>query len=212
MDYRIPLFKLNFDNKEQKAILDTLRSGWISMGPKVIEFENKFASMLNVNYVAAFSNCTSALHIAMKLCDINEQDEVICPSLTFIATVNAIKYLNAVPVFADIKSYEDLTIDPSDIERKITEKTKAIVVMHYGGFACDMETIMKLASKHNLKVIEDACHAPLSEYKGENLGTIGDVGCFSFFSNKNLSTGEGGMLVTNNSNYFEKAKLLSHMV
>ena len=208
MDYRIPLFKLNFDNKEQEAILDTLRSGWISMGPKVIEFENKFASMLNVNYAAAFSNCTSALHIAMKLCDINEQDEVICPSLTFIATVNAIKYLNAVPVFADIKSYEDLTIDPSDIERKITEKTKAIVVMHYGGFACDMETIMKIANKHNLKVIEDACHAPLSKYKGENLGTIGDVGCFSFFSNKNLSTGEGGMLVTNNSKYFEKAKLL----
>lgn len=178
------------------------------MGPKVIEFENKFASMLKVNHAAAFSNCTTALHLAMKLCDLKENDEVICPSLTFVATINAIKYLNAVPVFADIKSYENLTIDPDDIERKITNKTKAIVVMHFGGFACDMDAIMSIANKHKLKVIEDACHGPLSEYKGKKLGTIGDVGCFSFFSNKNLSTGEGGMLITNSINYFEKAKLL----
>jgi len=208
MEYRIPLFKLNFDNKEQEAVLETIRSGWISMGPKVIEFENKFASMLDVNHASAFSNCTTALHTAMKLCDIKEFDEVICPSLTFVATINAIRYVNAVPVFADIRNSEDLTIDPDDIERKITSKTKAIVVMHFGGFACDMDAIMSIANKYKLKVIEDACHGPLSEYKGKKLGTIGDVGCFSFFSNKNLSTGEGGMLVTDNVNYFEKAKLL----
>ena len=142
------------------------------------------------------------------LLNVKDGDEVICPSLTFVATVNSIRYVNAVPVFTDIKSYEDLTIDPKEIERNITPKTKAIIVMHYGGFACDMEEIMCIAKNHNLKVIEDACHGPLSEYQGKKLGTIGDIGCFSFFSNKNISTGEGGMLVTNNSDYFQRAKLL----
>jgi len=116
--------------------------------------------------------------------------------------------VDATPVFADVVGIDNLNIDPKDIEQKITSKTKAIVVMHYGGFACDMDSIMEIAYKHNLKVIEDACHGPLSEYKGKKLGTIGDVGCFSFFSNKNISTGEGGMLVTNNSEVFERAKLL----
>jgi dTDP-4-amino-4,6-dideoxygalactose transaminase len=164
--------------------------------------------MLNVKHALALSNCTVALHLAMKLCGISENDEVICPSLTFVATVNAIRYVNAVPVFADITAYDNLNIDPDDIERKITAKTKSIVVMHYGGFACEMDRIMQIARKHNLKVIEDACHGPLSEYKGRKVGTIGDVGCFSFFSNKNISTGEGGMLVTNTSEIFERAKLL----
>lgn len=208
MNYKIPLFELNFDEAEEKAVIETLRSKWISTGPKTIEFENKFASMLNVKYAVAVSNCTVALHLAMRLLDIKEGDEVICPSLTFVATVNAIRYVNAVPVFADIISYEDLTIDPEDIRKKVTNKTKAIIVMHYGGFACHMDEIMKIAKEYNLKVIEDTSHAPLSEYKGKKLGTIGDVGCFSFFANKNISTGEGGMLVTNDENIYERAKLL----
>jgi len=208
MPFKIPLFDLNFDEAEEKAVLDTLRSKWISTGPKTAEFEDKFAFMLRVKHAIALSNCTVSLHLAMKLVNINDGDEVICPSLTFVATVNAIRYENAVPVFADIKSYEDLTIDPLDIEQKITSKTKAIIVMHYGGFACDMDAINATAEKHNLKVIEDACHGPLSEYKGKKLGTLGDIGCFSFFSNKNISTGEGGMLVTNKDEYFERAKLL----
>lgn len=208
MEFKIPLFELNFDETEEKAVVDTLRSKWISTGPKTAEFEKKFAVMLNAEHAVALSNCTVALHLAMKLCSINEGDEVICPSLTFVATVNAIRYVNAIPVFADIKSYEDLTINPEDIERKITDKTKAIVVMHYGGFGCDMNAIMAIAKKNNLKVIEDACHGPLSEYNGKKLGTIGDIGCFSFFSNKNISTGEGGMIITNNSALFERGKLL----
>lgn len=208
MNYTIPLFDLNFDEKEEQAVLDVLRSKWISTGPKNIEFENKFADMLKVNHAVALSNCTVALHLAMKLVGLEANDEVICPSLTFVATVNAIRYVNAIPVFADIKSVEDLTIDPHEIERKITPQTKAIVVMHFGGFSCDMVSILAIARKHHLKVIEDACHGPLSVYRGEKLGTIGDVGCFSFFSNKNISTGEGGMLVTNNREYFEKTKLL----
>lgn len=205
--YKIPLFDLNFDEKEEKAILDVLRSKWISTGPKTAEFENKFAEMLRVKHAVALANCTVALHLAFKLVGVQEGDEVICPSLTFVATVNAIKYLNAVPVFADVSSVEDLTISAAEIERKITSKTKAIVVMHFGGFACDMDSIMNLARKYNLKVVEDACHGPLSEYNGVKLGTIGDIGCFSFFSNKNISTGEGGMLITNDTTYYEKAKL-----
>ncbi|MDP3150340.1 MAG: DegT/DnrJ/EryC1/StrS family aminotransferase [Ignavibacteria bacterium] len=208
MDYKIPLFDLNFDEAEEAAVLETIRSKWISTGPKTAEFENKFGALLGAEYAVALSNCTVALHLALKLVGVMEHDEVICPSLTFVATCNAIRYLDAVPVFADIKSYSDLTIDPEDIERKITSKTKAIVVMHYGGFACDMVRIMEIAKKYELKVVEDACHGPLSEYNGKKLGTIGDIGCFSFFSNKNISTGEGGMLVTNNETYFERAKLL----
>jgi dTDP-4-amino-4,6-dideoxygalactose transaminase len=208
MEYKIPLFDLNFDEQEEQAALAVIKSRWISSGPKTAEFENKFAELLNVDHAVAMANCTVALHLAMKLVGLEPGDEVICPSLTFVATCNAIRYVDAVPVFADVKSYEDLTIDPDDIERKITPRTKAIVVMHYGGFACDMDRIMEIARKNNLKIIEDACHGPLSEYNRKKLGTIGDVGCFSFFSNKNISTGEGGMLVTNNKNYFDQAKLL----
>jgi dTDP-4-amino-4,6-dideoxygalactose transaminase len=208
MEYKIPLFDLNFDEKEENAVIEVLRSKWISTGPKTAEFENKFADMLNVKHAVALANCTVALHLAMKVVGVTKGDEVICPSLTFVATVNAIRYMEAIPVFADIKSYDDLTIDPVDIEAKITNKTKAIVVMHYGGFACDMNRIMEIAQKYKLKVVEDACHGPLSEYQGKKLGTIGDVGCFSFFSNKNISTGEGGMIVTNNNELYEKVKLL----
>ena len=208
MSYKIPLFDLNFDDAEEKSVIETLRSKWISTGPKTQEFEEKFASMLDVKHALATTNCTVSLHLAMLLVGVEEGDEVICPSLTFVATVNAIRYVGAAPVFADVKSYEDLNIDPNDISQKVTNKTKAIVVMHYGGYACDMDEIMSIANKHGLKVIEDACHGPLSEYRGRKLGTIGDVGCFSFFSNKNISTGEGGMLITNNENYYNKAKLL----
>lgn len=208
MSYKIPLFDLNFDEKEEQAILEVLRSKWISTGTKCTEFEQRFADMLNVNYAITTSSCTASLHLALKLVGIAAFDEVICPSLTFVATVNAIRYINANPVFADVKSYEDPTIDPDDIEKKITPKTKAIIVMHYGGFACNMEKIMAIARKYNLRVIEDACHGPLSEYQGKKLGTIGDIGCFSFFSNKNISTGEGGMIVTNNHEYADRAKLL----
>jgi dTDP-4-amino-4,6-dideoxygalactose transaminase len=231
MNYKIPLFDLNFDEKEEQAALETIQSKWISTGPKTAAFEAKFAEMLHVDHAIALSNCTVALHLALKLVGIQSGDEVICPSLTFVATVNSIRYVDAIPVFADVTSYENPTIDPDDILRKINPKTKAIMVMHYGGFACDMDRIMEIAKQHNIKVIEDACHGPLSEYsprgikkdlgqsviknhddiprgKGKKLGTIGDVGCFSFFSNKNISTGEGGMLVTNNQAYADRTKLL----
>lgn len=206
--YNIPLFDLNFGEEEERAVVDTLKSKWISMGPRCIALEEKFAQMLNVKYTCAVTNCTAALHLACLALGIKEGDEVICPSLTFAATVNCIRYVGATPVFVDIRGIDDLCIDAEQIEALITKKTKAIIPMHYAGFACDMNRIMEIAQKYNLYVIEDACHGPLSEYGGNKLGTIGDVGCFSFFSNKNISTGEGGMIVTNNEKIYNKIKLM----
>ena len=206
--YKIPLFKLNFDEKEEEAVLETLRSKWISMGPKCEELEVIFTERLNVKYAISLSNCTDALHLACRVIGLKEDDEVICPSLTFAASVNSIRYVGARPVFCDVVSMEDMNIDPDKIENLISERTKAILVVHMAGFPCDMDAIMSLAKKFNLKVIEDACHGPLSEYKGRKLGTIGDIGCFSFFSNKNISTGEGGMLITNNEDFAKKVRLL----
>lgn len=208
MEYNIPLFDLNFGEEEIKAVTDTIRSRWISTGPRCEELENLFVSMLDVKYAVSLSNCTDALHLACLVCGIGPGDEVLCPSLTFAASVNCIRYVGATPVFCDIVGPDHINIDPVDIEKKITERTKAIIVVHMAGFPAKMDEIMAIAKRHDLKVIEDACHGPLSEYKGKKLGTIGDVATYSFFSNKNISTGEGGMLVTNNEDYAAKARLL----
>jgi dTDP-4-amino-4,6-dideoxygalactose transaminase len=208
MEYKIPLFDLNFGNDVIEEVVKTIQSNWISTGPKCQEFEEIFADMLNVKYAITLANCTCALHLANIVLDIKQGDEVICPSLTFAASVNSIRYVGANPVFCDVKSAEHINMDSNQIEKLITSKTKAILVVHMAGFPADMDEIMAIAKKHNLKVIEDACHAPLSEYKGRKLGTIGDVGCFSFFSNKNISTGEGGMIVTNNEDLAKRMRLL----
>ena len=184
--YKIPLFKLNFDETEEQALVSTIRSKWISIGPKCSEFESLFADKLSSKFALSLSNCTSALHLALKALELKENDEVIVPSLTFVATVNAIKYVNAKPVFCDVNSYDDLTLDPLHIKSLITKKTKAIVVMHYAGYPCDMDKIVNLAQNNNISIIEDACHAPLSEYKGKKLGAIGDIGCLVSFQIKIL--------------------------
>lgn len=208
MAYKIPLFNLNFDGKEAQAAYDTIQSGWISTGPKCEELEKMFIDMFHVNYAVSISNCTDALHLCCLACGVGPGDEVLCPSLTFAASANCIRYAGATPVFCDIVGPEHINIDPADIENKITDKTKAILVVHMAGFPCKMDEIMAIAKKHNLKVIEDACHGPLSEYKGTKLGTIGDCAAYSFFSNKNISTGEGGMLITNNKEIADKVRLL----
>ena len=208
MAYKIPLFNLNFDGKEAQAAYDTIQSGWISTGPKCEELERMFIDMFKVNYAVSMSNCTDALHLCCLVCGIGPGDEVLCPSLTFAASANCIRYTGATPVFCDIVGPNHINIDPEDIEKKITTKTKAILVVHMAGFPCLMDEIMTIAHKHNLKVIEDACHGPLSEYKGKKLGTIGDCAAFSFFSNKNISTGEGGMFISNNKEMADKARLL----
>lgn len=208
MAYKIPLFNLNFDEKEANAAAETIKSGWISTGPKCEELEKMFVDMFHVNYAVSISNCTDALHLCCLVSGVKPGDEVICPSLTFAASANCIRYAGATPVFCDIVGPEHINIDPKEIEKKITDKTKAILVVHMAGFPCKMDEIMAIAQKHNLKVIEDACHGPLSEYKEKKLGTIGDCAAFSFFSNKNISTGEGGMFISNNKEMADKARLL----
>ena len=208
MAYQIPLFNLNFDEKEVNAAAETIRLGWISTGPKCEELETMFVDMFHVKYAVSLSNCTDALHLSCIVCGIGSGDEVLCPSLTFAASANSIRYVGAIPVFCDIVGPEHINIDPKDIVKKITSKTKAIVVVHMAGFPAKMAEIMAIAKKYNLKVIEDACHGPLSEYGGQKLGTIGDCAAFSFFSNKNISTGEGGMFITNNKEMADRARLL----
>lgn len=204
----IPLFDLNYGQEEIEAVTRVIESRWISMGPECAKLEERFAHMLGAKYAVAVTNCTAALHLACVALGIGSGDEVICPSLTFAATVNCIKYVGATPVFCDITSVEDFGINAEMIESLITSNTKAIIPMHFAGYPCNMDELMRIAQKHQLYVIEDACHGPLSEYNGKKLGTIGNVGCFSFFSNKNISTGEGGMVVTNDENIYNKLKLL----
>ena len=208
MSYKIPLFKLNFDGAEARAAADTINSGWISTGPKCATLEEEFAKALGAGFALSTCNCTSALHLCCLVCGVGPGDEVLVPSLTFAASANCIRYAGGTPVFCDIVGPGHINIDPEDILRKITPRTKAIVVVHMAGFPARMDEIMQIAREHGLKVIEDACHGPLSEYKGKKLGTIGDCSAFSFFSNKNMITGEGGMFVTGNPEMAAQARLL----
>ncbi|MEN6621733.1 MAG: DegT/DnrJ/EryC1/StrS family aminotransferase [Smithella sp.] len=204
----IPLFDLNYGPEEEEAVLRVLHKKWLTMGEEIEAFEHEFAEYLGVKHALAVSSCTTALHLANIAAGVQQGSEVICPSLTFAATVNAIIYAGGIPVFADVVSLDDWTISPKEIAKKITSKTKAVVVMHYGGFACQMAEILKIAHDNNIKVIEDAAHAPGSTYRENKLGSIGDISCFSFFSNKNISTGEGGMICTNNDDYASLIKIM----
>jgi dTDP-4-amino-4,6-dideoxygalactose transaminase len=208
MSFKIPLFDLNYGEEEIAAVAEAIHDNWISMGPRCEAFEQEFGTLLRAPYALTVDNCTNALFLALRTLGIGRGDEVLVPSLTFVATVNAVKYVNAEPVFCDISGLENLCISPEEIERKITPRTKAVIVMHYGGFPCDMGRVMAIAKTHGLFVIEDACHGPLSAWNGKKLGTIGDIGCFSFFSNKNISTGEGGMMVFRDETRHARAKLL----
>jgi len=206
MKWKYPLSDIDFGKGEEQEVLKVLRSKWLSTGPVTERFEKAFSEYLGGGYAIAVSNGTAALHLALASLGIREEDEVILPSLTFVATANAVLYVRAKPVFADIIGFDDLNISPEEIETKITPRTKAIVLMHYGGYPCDMPSIMDIAKRRGLYVVEDAAHAPGAEYQGKKCGVLGDIGCFSFFSNKNLVTGEGGMVVTRNKEWVEKVR------
>jgi len=211
MKWKYPLSDIDLGKEEEQEVLKVLRSRWLSTGPVTERFEKAFSEYLGGGYATAVSNGTAALHLALASLGVEEGDEVILPSLTFVATANAALYVGARPAFADIVSTENLNISPEEIEKKITRKTKAIMVMHYGGYPCDMKAILGIAKRHGLYVIEDAAHAPGAEYHGKKCGLIGDIGCFSFFSNKNLVTGEGGMVVTRNQSLAERIqRMRSH--
>jgi dTDP-4-amino-4,6-dideoxygalactose transaminase len=185
-----------------------LHSKWLTMGGVTQSFEAEYAAAHGAAHAIAVSNATQALHLACLALGIGPGDEVIVPALTFVATANAVLYTGASVRFADILGPGELTVDPADIEACITPRTKAIIVMHYGGYPCRMPEICQVAGRHGLAVIEDAAHAPGAWLDGRALGTWGEIGCFSFFSNKNLSTGEGGMLLTQRAELAQKLRLL----
>ncbi len=208
MNWHVPLADLDYGVDEEQAVLDVLRRRWLTMGEITRKFEDEFAAMTGCRYALAVSNATVALHLACLALDIGPGDEVIVPSLTFVATTNAVLYTGAQVRFADILGAEEPTMDPNEIDRLVTPRTKAIIVMHYGGYPCRMPEIMERAKHYHLHVIEDAAHAPGAALDNRPLGSWGDIGCFSFFSNKNLSTGEGGMLTTNDEKIALKVRLL----
>lgn len=195
---------------EIDEVLDSLHSGWLGTGPKVARFEKDFATykQLEESHVAAVNSCTAALHVSMIAAGIMPGDEVITTAMTFCATVNAIIHAGGIPVIADIDP-DSFNIDPAEIERRITPRTRAIVPVHFAGRPCDMDAIMAVANRHNLKIIEDCAHAIETEYKGRKAGTFGDFGCFSFYVTKNVVTGEGGMVVAQNEVNIARIKMLA---
>jgi len=193
---------------EITEVADTLRSGWLTTGPKVKRFEEGFAQYIGSEHAVAVNSCTGALHLALVEAGIGAGDEVITTPFTFISTANVILHVGAKPVFVDIRR-DTFNIDVEKIEAAVTPKTKAIIPVHYAGQPCEMDEIMEIARKHNLLVIEDAAHAVAAEYKEKKVGAIGDVTCFSFYATKNLVTGEGGMVTTDDGEVAERIRILS---
>lgn len=196
------------EKEEIAEVVASLKSGWFGTGPKVAQFERDFAEYKEVLFSAALSSCTAALHLSTLAAGIKPGDEVITTPMTFSATVNAIIHAGAMPVLADIDP-QTMNIDPNKIEKKITPKTRAILPVHFGGRPCDIDAILNIARRHNLKVIEDCAHAIETEYKGKKMGTLGDFGCFSFYVTKNITTGEGGMVIARNEEDISRIKTLA---
>jgi len=205
----IPVFDVRIEDEDLRAVEDVLRSGWLSMGERTAEFEAMFAEHLGVEHVLAVSNCTAALHLACICAGLGPGDEAIVPSMTFVATANAVRYCGARPVLADMVSTSDLGMDPEHVESLITERTKAILPVHYAGYSVAIAALEEICERHGLVLIEDAAHAPDAiDVDGRMLGSIGMAGCFSFFPNKVLGVGEGGALATNSAEIAERVRRL----
>ncbi|MGB3946826.1 MAG: DegT/DnrJ/EryC1/StrS family aminotransferase [Bacteroidia bacterium] len=203
----IPIAKPYLTETEAQSAYDTILTGWVTQGPKVLEFEKKFADYVGAKYAVALSNCTTALHLAMIVAGVKEGDEVICPSMSYVATANSIKYVGANPIFAEVNP-ETYNIDVKHAEALITAKTKAILIVHQIGMPADIDAFEQLCKKYNLKLIEDAACAAGSAYKGVKIGSHSELVCFSFHPRKVITTGDGGMITTNNEAYYERLKLL----
>lgn len=206
-DFLLP-FKPKIGKEEIAEVVDTLKSGWLTTGPKTKKFEEELKKYIGCKNIIALSSCTAALHLALATLGIKEGDEVITTPFTFVSTVNVILHQGAKPVFVDI-GREDYCIDADKIEKAITKKTKAIMPVHYAGRPCQMDKISKIAKKHKLAVIEDAAHAIGSEYKNRKIGTMSDFTAFSFYAAKNLATAEGGALCVKNDKLAKIARILS---
>ena len=204
----IPLFDLALEPADIDAVVQTLRSGWLTMGPRTEAFERAFAEQLGARHAIAVSSGTAALHLAYAAAGVGPGDEVIVPAFTFVATVNAVLYCGARPVFADIVGVEYPSIDPVEVERRITERTRAVSVVHYAGYPAAIETLAELCHDRGIALIEDAAHSPSASVAGRKLGTFGLAGAFSLFSNKVLSVGEGGVLATDDDELAIRARRL----
>ncbi len=192
----LPLFDLQLQPQDLEAVAETLRSGWLTLGPRTVAFEEAFAAHLGARHAVAVSSCTAALHLAYLAAGVGPGDEVIVPSFTFAATAAAVLYCGGTPVFAEIVSRKQPSLDPEDVERRITPRTKAICAVHYAGFPAAVDRLKALCDEHGIALIEDVAHAPSASLGERKLGTWGLAGAFSFFSNKVLSAGEGGLLCT----------------
>lgn len=207
--FTIPITKPYLGEEEKQVVSRVIESGWVSQGPKVAEFEERFAEYVGARYAVATTSCTTALHSAIAVSGLGPGDEVIVPSLSFIATANSIVYCNAIPVFVDIDP-ETCNIDVEKIEGAITKKTKAIMPVHQMGLPADLDSIQKIANKYNLIVIEDAACAIGSEYKGKKIGGYGNIACFSFHPRKIITTGEGGMITTDDPEIAARLRRFRH--
>lgn len=196
------------EQEEIEEVVASLKSGWLGTGPKVHRFEEMFKQYKGTRYAMALNSCTAALHLSMLAIGIKPGDEIIVPAMTFAATANAVIHAGGRPVFVDCRR-DAMNIDPDDIKRKITPKTKAIIPVHFAGRPCEMDAVMDIAGQYDLKVIEDCAHAIETEYHGKKAGTFGDLGCFSFYVTKNIVTGEGGMVITDNEDYANHIKILA---
>jgi dTDP-4-amino-4,6-dideoxygalactose transaminase len=204
----VPLSDVEVSAELAEAVRDTVASGWWSMGPRVAELEREFALLCETAHALAVANGTVALHAALVACGCGPGDEVVLPSLNFVAAANVVVHTGAMPVFCDIVGEEDLNLDPRDLEAALSPSTKAAIALHYGGHPCAMDEVRALAADRDVAVVEDAAHAPGAMLEGRPCGSMGVIGCFSFFSNKNLPVGEGGMLVTNDDDLAERLRLL----
>jgi len=204
----LPFHVPDIGEEEIQSVVATLRSGWLTTGPMVKQFEKQFAEQVGCRYAVAVNSCTAALHLALEAIGIQEGDEVIVPTMTFTATAGVVTYFKAKPVLVDIRE-DTFTIDVQKLEQAITPRTKAIIPVHFGGQPCEMDLIIDIAHRYKIKVIEDAAHALPATYKGNMIGTLGDISCFSFYATKNITTGEGGMATTNNPEWADRMRLMS---
>ncbi|HTR48125.1 MAG TPA: DegT/DnrJ/EryC1/StrS aminotransferase family protein [Verrucomicrobiae bacterium] len=204
----LPFHRASIEAEEISAVLQVLQSGWLTTGPRVKEFEARFAEYTGAHHAVAVSSCTAALHLALAAIGLREGDEVILPTMTFAACGEVVLYFGAKPVLVDCER-DSFHMDASAVERAITARTRAILAVHYSGYPCDMDAILEIAQRHKLKVIEDAAHALPARFKGRTVGTIGDITCFSFYATKTLTTGEGGMITTANPEYADRMRILS---
>lgn len=204
---KVPYFKPWITQKDKQTVLQSLNNRWLTNGPFVKKFENKISKFVGSRYAVGVSSATHGLHLSLNALNISLGDEVIVPTMTFSATADVVTYCRAKPVLVDVGK-KTLNISVDAIQKKITKKTKAIIVVHYGGQSCDMDEILSLARRHNLNIIEDCAHALGSKYKHRNCGTIGSSGCFSFYPTKVIQTGEGGMITTNQLKIFKRVLLM----